>query len=375
MPGAAEPRSVRLMGGTYRAIAGRRYRRARRLHHERHGVVAVIGTLLALLVFFALFGIFLTQYVPLWMTDNEALLTAQAATSFASYKSSVDEQYSLDGPQSYGTPFTISSQGVPLIAQPTQGALAFLPNTCPLGFWTHGGTYSGNGAGNTATKQYGQPVSPGYCVFVNVTESIGPGGTGSYSQSVASGVLELILPNRYYTPETFYFEDDAVIQSQSTGYQIMAFPPPLNITTNAGNTSISDSFLQQYGNSSTATGQGSEEVYSHLRYSQVVSSNGGSSLTPFWYTFEIGTQYPCAWDSYLYHVVSQSGLASSGYNLTNMFSALPPTDTLSSVFPGSPQSCFNTNGATTILSFSVSAVNFATLYQAGIQVGIGVGST
>ena len=365
MSGAVRPRPVRLMGGTNSSTTGRRYRRARRLRHEQHGVVAVIGTLLALLVFFALFGIFLTQYVPLWMTDNESQLTAQAATSFASFKSSVDAQYTLNGPQSYGTPFVISSQGVPLIAQPTQGALVFLPSTCPGGFH-----FKGDGLGGNATN-YGQPVNPPYCVFVNVTESIGPGGGASYSQSIPSGILQLLLPNRYYTPETFYYEDDAVIQSQSSGYQIMAFPPPLNVSTIGGNTTVSDSFLQLYGNASTVVGQGSEEVYSHLRFSQLVTSNGGPSLTPFKFTFEIGTQYPCAWSPYLFHVVNTSGLAPSGYALMNTFQGTP-TIPLSSAFPGS---CFNINGATTILSFSILSVNYARLYQAGIQVGIGVGST
>lgn len=346
------------MGGANSSTAGRRYRRARRLRHEDRGVVAVIGTLLALLVFFALFGIFLTQYVPLWMTDNEALFTAQAATSFAQFKGSVDTQYALHGPQSYGTPFTISSQNVPLIAQPTQGTLDFLPSTCPAGFYSPSSSPVGH------SGDYGKPIRPAYCVFANVSESIGPGGTQSYSQEIASGTLQFLLPNRYYTPETFYYEDDAVIQSQSSGYQIMAFPPPLNISVVGSNTTVSDTLLQLYGNSSSVVGQGSSEVYSGLRFSQFVTSNGGSARTPFTFTFTIGTQYPCAWSPYLYHVLSLSGLASSSYTLTN----------ISAVFPGSPASCFNVNGATTILSFTISAVNYAQLYLAGVQVSMGIGS-
>ena len=356
------------MGATSSWTAGRRYRRARRLRRDRHGVVAVIGTLLALLVFFALFGIFLTQYVPLWMTDNESQLTAQASTSFATFKSAVDAQYTLNGPQSYGSPFVISSQAVPLIAQPTQGSLVFLPSTCPGGFFVKGVTPGWNATNN------GQPVNPAYCMFANVTETIGPGGSGLYWQSIASGALQLTLPNRYYTPENFFFEDDAVIQSQSSGYQIMAFPPPLNVSNLGGNTTVTSSFLQLYGNASTVIGQGSEEVYSHLRYSQTVISNGrisGSSFTPTKFTFVIGTQYPCAWSPYLYKVVTSSGVAAGNYALSTSFDSLTTTP-LSATFPGS---CFNPNGATTLLSFSISGVDYATLYQAGIQVGLGVGST
>jgi hypothetical protein len=262
----------------------------------------------------------------------------------------------------------ISSQGVPLIAQPTQGSLAFLPSTCPGGFFTKGVTLGWNVTNN------GQPVNPSYCVFVNVTETIGPGGSGPYSQSIATGVLELTLPNRYYTPETYYFEDDGVIQSQSNGYQIMAFPPPLNVSNLGGNTSVTTSQLQLYGNASTVIGQGSEEVYSHLRYSQSVVSNGrlvGSTFTPTKFTFVIGTQYPCAWSPYLYKVVTTSGVPAANYTLSTSFDSHTTTP-LSAAFPGS---CFNINGATTLLSFSISNVDYATLYLAGIQVGLGVGST
>jgi hypothetical protein len=356
------------MGGTSSSSAGRRYRRARRLRREQHGVVAVIGTLLALLVFFALFGIFLTQYVPLWMVDNESQLAAQAATSFAQLKSGIDSQYTLGGPQTYGSPFVISSNGVPLIAQPTQGTLVFLPSTCPGGFYTKGIT-----TGWTAADS-GQPVNPAYCVFVNITESIGSGGSGPVYQSIPTGTLELSLPNRYYTPENFYFEDDAVIQSQSTGYQVMAFPPPLNITNFAGNTSVSTSLLQLYGNASTVTGQGSEEVYSNLRYTQTLVSDGrtvGTTFTPTKFTFVIGTQYPCAWSPYLYNVITTSGVPSSNYNLTTTFAGHATTP-LSAVYPNS---CFTTNGATTVLSFSINAVDYATLYLAGIQIGMGIGGT
>jgi hypothetical protein len=163
------------MGATVSSRSGRRYRRARRLRGGKRGVVAVIGTLLSLLVFFALFGIFLTQYVPLWMTDNEAEFTNAAAASFITLKGGIDYQYALGVPPVLGTAFTISSQGVPLIAQPTEGALTFLPNQCPGGFFARGVT------GATAAN-YGQPANPAYCVFQNQSMSVGPGGSGRYSQ-------------------------------------------------------------------------------------------------------------------------------------------------------------------------------------------------
>jgi hypothetical protein len=355
------------MGGTASWKAGRRYRRARGLRANERAVVAVIGTLLALLVFFALFGIFLTQYVPVWMTDNEAYFTAQASTSFAQFKSSVDAQYALGGPEVYGTPFTLASAAVPLIAQPTQGTLDFIPNTCPAGF--HSPTNTGSGP----TAYYGTPRNPLFCVFVNVTESYGPGGIVGYSQSVPEGVLQFTLPNRYYSPEEFYMEDDAVIQSQSGIYQLMAIPPPLNFTQIGTNTSVSDSFVQFYGNASSVVGQGSEEVYSHLRYSQYVTSNGAlvtGVQTPLSFTFTIGTQWPCAWSTYLYHVLTTSGLPSGNVSYSIPFQGNTTTP-IANVFSGS---CTNYASSTTVLGFQVRGVDWATMYLAGIAIGMGVGS-
>jgi hypothetical protein len=349
------------MGGESSATAGRRYRRSRR--RGRRGVVAVIGTLLALLVFFALFGIFLTQYLPLWMTDNESQFSAAAAASFAQFKSAVDTQYALGGPQTYGVPFTLSSNSVPLLAQPTQGTLTFLPQSCSSGFYTS--TTTGHN-----TTNLGQPLSPTACTFLNVTDAPGPGGVAYSTQAIPAGVLQFALPNRYYTPETFYFEDDAVIQSQSSGYQIMTVPPPLNLTHIGTNTTITTSFLQLYGNSSSVIGQGSEDVYSHLRYSQYVGSNGGTpTVSDTTFTFEVGTEYPCAWSNFLYNLVkNQSGVPSAQYNLHPIkmtgYSGIPYTG-----------SCFNSAGVTTVLAFTVTSVSYLEMYLAGVQLTLGVGGS
>jgi hypothetical protein len=343
------------MGGTLNRSASRRYRRARRLARSRGGVVAVVGTLLALLVFFALFGIFLTQYLPLWMTDNESDFTAQADASFALFKSNVDSQYQFPGasPTTLGTPFQVSSQGIPLLAQPTEGTLIFLPSTCAGGFIT-----------SHVAGTVGQPVNPGQCVFANITLSNGPGGSGFYSQRIATGTLEMILPNRYYTPETFYFEDDAVVQSQSGNYQVLAINPPFNATeTTGGNLTVTSTMLQLYGNASTFIGQGSQDVYSHYRYSQYVTSNGvyapgNASQIPFVYTYEMGTQYPCAWSTFLTQMMKVSGIPAASY-----------------VFTPYSGSCLNPFGTTTILTLKIYNVDYAAFYYAGVQISLGIGGT
>jgi len=349
------------MGGTVAFRAARRYRRAHRLRSGKRGVVAVIGTLLSLLVFFALFGIFLTQYVPLWMTDNEGQFSSAAATSFLELKSGIDTQYTLGGPPSLGTPFTMSSQGIPLMAQPTEGTLNFLPTTCPAGFW-------GKGMAQLPAPSYiGQPKNGSYCVFENQSLSIGPGGSKPFYQSAATGVLQMLLPNRYFSAETFFYENDGVVQTQSGGFQVMAFAPPFNVTRLAGNTTVSSSFLELFGNETTVITQGSASVYSHLRFSQFVTSSGTVASPSFTYTFEVGTLYPCAWARYLQAEMNVSGVPTSQYNWSN-----PATHSATVPYTGS---CFNPTSTTTIIALNLKAVNYATMFYAGVQLTIGVGSS
>jgi hypothetical protein len=350
------------MGERRLGRSGRRFRRTRRLTRERRGVAAVVGTLLALLVFFALFGVFLTQYLPLWMTDNEAQFSSQVEASFAQFKSDVDTQYVLGAPPTYGQPFPLSSQSVPLLSQPTQGVLSLAPPSCPTGF-----------------NPNGTPVTPTQCAFerisLNVSSSTVTTQNHPYLVSVASSVLKMSLPNRYYTPETYYLEDDAVVQVQPGGHQLLAIPPPLNATDAAGNLSISASFLVMYGSPATITGQGSENVYSGLLFSQTVSSAGRflyqakstspATSLPFTLVYQIGTQNVCAWYSYLSNFTAMSGLPSSAAKLTvNYASSFTPTAAI----------CYDSSGETYVLTLTFSNVHYATFYYAATLVSLGVGA-
>ncbi|HXY47047.1 MAG TPA: hypothetical protein VEK13_04015 [Thermoplasmata archaeon] len=337
--------------------------------------MAVIGTLLALLVFFALFGIFLTQYVPLWMTDNEAQFTAQAGTSFAQLKSFVDSQYLLGGPSVYGTSFTLSSQGVPLIAQPTQGSLVFTPTACPGGFYAHG-------IKGAKVSNYGQPVNSTFCDFENITLSSGPGGSGYFSDHAATGILQMTLPNRYYSGQTYYFEDDAVIQSQGGAYELVAIAPPFNVTTVAGNTSLTTSFLQVTGNASTIVAQGTQQVFSHLKFSQTLQSvgrivNGAVAPHSLNATFEIGTPNPCAWQNFLESMMNTSGLGRPNlhptYGTPSYNWTIPGTANVS--VPAPSPICSSAAGFTTIIALNLNSVNFATVFYAGVQLTLGLGGT
>jgi hypothetical protein len=119
-------------------------------------------------------------------------------------------------------------------------------------------------------------------------------------------------------------------------------------------------------------------VYSHLRYSQLVTSNGklnGATgiYTPFTLKYEIGTQYPCAWGTYFNNLIyNASGLPSSSFTLT---AGLYSSATHPHYFMTQGASCTSSVGSTSVLTVSVNNVNFAQVYIAGVQIGIGVGAT
>ena len=262
------------MGGNLRRYGGRHYRRRRRFRGSSRAVVSVVGTLLALLVFFALFGVFITQYVPLWMTDNEAAFTGQTQASFATLKSNIDLQVALGAPPSYGTPFAMSSQGIPLLAQPTGGILNFNPKT------------------------------PG--LFANVSFTPGPGNAARFYQNMSLGTLTMVLPNRYFATQTFSLEDDAVVQAQTPTQQLVAYPPSLNINVTGSQVGVTLSLIQLLGNSTQAISTGTQEVFSHYVLTQKYSNN--ATIRPISATFLLGTEFPCAWYTFFSGQLQKSGI-------------------------------------------------------------------
>ena len=309
------------MGVHFVRNAGRRYRRSRRLRGSKRGVVSVVGTLLSLLVFFSLFGIFLTQFVPLWMVDNESQFTAQTQASMANLKANMDAQAAFNGPGIYATPFTMSSQGVPLIAQPTAGIMNF------------------------------NSVQPG--VYVNISMAVGPGGGKPFWQNFSIGTLTMTLPNRYYSSQIFSLENDAVIQSQADTQQIVAFPPAISITSQGASWSVTMMLAQMYGNATQSISSGTQEVYSHWISIQSFTSTGAGGA-PFNAGFRLGTHFPCAWATYLNNTVVRAGLPAAHFTLT-------------------PSTCLASNGKAKMVNLSFLNISSFTLLLAQYSIVVGVG--
>jgi hypothetical protein len=300
-------------------IGGRCYRRRRRLSHQREGVVAVVGTLLSLLVFLALFGIFITQFLPLWMDENEAQFTGQTQASFADLKSNIDLQATLGAPAVMATPFVMASEGVPLLAQPTPGVLSFIP------------------------------AQPG--VYANVSVIPGPAGSQPLYQNYSLGVVQMTLANRYYSPQTFEFEDDAVIQSQSAVSQLVLYPPGLAINATGTQVGVTLSLLQLAGNASQTVSTGTQEVYSHYLFTQSYTSNASTNIVHA--VVKIGTYFPCAWVTFLTNVFGSAG---AGAHLVV-----------------TPSTCTAATATPALVTATISTLASFTLVVAEAQIVVGVG--
>ncbi len=340
------------MGVRRLARSRRGFRHSRDLRGEQRGVAAVVGTLLSLLVFFALFGIFLTQYVPIWMTQNETQFSNEAQASLATLKSDVDEQYALGGPPTYAVPFTMSSEGIPLIAQPTQGSLQFLPG-CP--------------AGSPKTS----------CLYQSLSYVRNATSGASLSENVPTYYLKMNLPNRYYTPITYFFEDDALVSIQPGGHQLMLVPPPLNVSSTPGNVSVQSSYLILGSTSASYTAPGSKDVYTTLASHSKITSTGRFANVPgcgnpcFDVTLTFSVYGVCAWYSYLYGLMNASGIPEASYSADSASFTLTgnwSTPQAPSVPPTVAHVCRPSVSSTYVVTLVVYNVNYASSFLAQDQI-------
>ncbi len=228
-----------------------------------------MGTLLALLVFLSIFGIFVTEYLPLWMTDNESAFGVTVANQFGQIDEEMGSLYlaaqSANGQSHFAAanPVTMSSASVPIFTQPTYGVLSF------------------SGSAYPAT------------LYANATFDL-QGHRGQSSVVATSGALQMALKNRYYVPLTYSLEDGAVVSSQSASQQSLIFDPSV-ITNSSGSASTLDlTLFSVYGNTTTATSTGTQQVYT--TYITSSTYQGANSGTPVWLNFT--TLNPCAWFQY-----------------------------------------------------------------------------
>lgn len=301
-----------------------RHARSRSLRHSKRGVAAVIGTLLSLLVFLSIFGIFITQYLPIWMTDNEASYATTVQTQFGTLKHDIDVLTLENIPgRAVSDPITMQSASIPVFATPTQGQLALAP--------VHG-------------------------VYLNVSFSLP--GVPKFFQNYSSYDLTMTLPDRYYVPVTYAFEDDAVISIQGAptdvAGQVMDFDPSVIANTTSTPTGslthVSLSLFSLYGNTTRGGQSGTQEIYATLLSTQTYTPTPRTGLN-----IVQATDYPCAWSRFWNSSFQTPGLGFSLYPL--------------------PQTACKTNpSGPTIVRVSLTSVTSMQVIVAAIGMSVGIGN-
>jgi hypothetical protein len=300
--------------------------------------VAVVGTLLSLLVFLSLFGTFLTFYLPLWMSDNEATFTGNIATSLAELQSNMVLQAETGNPPILSTPFTMSSASVPLLSIPTTGTLAFLPRT------------------------------PGAIVSLSIPNFLT--SNTPYKQTFGGnlGTLQLVLPNRYYSPTTFQLEDGAIIQSQSTTNQVVAYPPIFELEKIGSVLDLTLMLTQMYGNATRLTSPGTIEVYSTLLGTTQTLKNNDTGAVQALY-LNVTSHFPCAWSTFFTQsraVANVSATAASGSPYMLVTYPSPPD-------PVGFQPCATSSTNAETIEVYIADIATVTLVLANFQVSAGIG--
>jgi hypothetical protein len=289
--------------------------------------VAVVGTLLSLLVFLSLFGTFLTFYLPLWMSDDEADFTAGVATSLAELQSNMQLQAQTGNPPILSTPFTMSSDSVPLLSVPTTGTLAFLPRT------------------------------PG----ANVTLSIPNFLTANtpYKQTFGGslGTMLISLPNRYYSATNFQLEDGAVIQSEGDTNQLIAFPPIFQLQKIGASLDLTLMLTQIYGNATRLTSPGTIQVYSELLGdTQTLKNNNTAAVAQLY--LNMSTHYPCAWSTFFTQARTVANVSGAQMTMTYSSGYTP---------------CTVTGGLAKTIHVYITNIATVTLILANFQLSAGIG--
>lgn len=309
----------------------RRSRYIRRLRHGRRGVAAVVGTLLALLVFLSIFGIFLTDYLPLWMTDNEETYSVTVANQFGNILNTMSSLY-LSGRSGFAVsdPVTTQSSSVPVFAQPTDGVLNFFENPS---------------------------------LYTNFTFFL-QGTSSRFSQNLTTtGGLTDNLGDRYFVPITYILQNGAVIQQQSSSSvsQLILFPPSIVANYSGTQASLSLTYFASYGNGTSAVTPGTEQVYVSFDSSQTYPGLAG---TPVYLNFT--TDYACAWSTYWNSTFAS--LNSTGFP--------HPVGRTLHLSPVPAQACSGASQYSGLNAIRVyfPAIQYFTLTVASFNIGIGIGT-
>lgn len=244
---------------------------------DEDGVAATVGTIMSILVFLTFMGVFTSQIVPAWMSDNESMHMTEAIQQIVSLKSNIDGliadySNSLLASTPIVVPVTLSSPGIPVFAGPTAGILSFLPETI-----------SGRPSFNSS--------------FTSGDLEANDGHTG--------GELRLYSPNRYYVEQSIIYEGGAVIVNQSDGEFIIS-GIGLSVAEYAGGKVVQMTQISMVGLNRTVGGIGAKMVNANLLFASTMEyeSPAGDEVT-----ITIATKHGNAWVNYFRKALNSTSSA------------------------------------------------------------------
>ncbi|MFO7619174.1 MAG: hypothetical protein R6W91_05910 [Thermoplasmata archaeon] len=267
------------------------------------GVASTVGTIMAMMVFLSALSMFTSQYIPVYMEENEASHMSEAYGQFAALKQAVDLQIlagTIQGtsPVQMFSPIKLGAPGIPMFASPTPGYLST-----------------------------GRLDS-----YNNVSFSFKTNATISHDVKYETGgSISLYVANRYYIPQELAYENDALILKQSDGQYMKAMPQFKATLVGIGNNGtylydISYTLVDMRGLDSNYVGFGTRGVQTTLKSvttTTFTNLTGEAGLAAYDSLFiKQRTWYPTAWNSSFNQILREMPL--SYYNIT--LNKLPNND-------------------------------------------------
>jgi len=268
------------------------------------GVASTVGTIMAMMVFLAALSMFTSQYVPVWMEENEASHMAVAYSQFAALKQALDMQVlagTIQGTANVEmfSPLKLGAEGIPMFAAPTPGYLLISRSSSydNVSFSYHGsiGNFTGNHSKNTG------------------------------------GTIKLNVANRYYIAQELAYENDALILKQSDG-QYMKATPQFTVTRIGLNLyQISYMQVDLRGDDVNYVGFGTRGIKSIMKststttFTNLTDENfdGTQAMYPF-LNITHTTLYGQAWNNSFNQTLSSAGLNWGwDYNITTTQKPIP----------------------------------------------------
>lgn len=246
---------------------------------DNEGVASTVGTIMALMVFLAFLSMFTSQYVPVWMEENEATHMDIVYGQFANLKQSADIQIQAglilgsSQVQIY-SPVKLGANGIPMFAAPTASYLS-----------VH------------RTSSYDN-VS--FC-FGTASGSIG------HQESYTGGTITMHAPNRYYVDQELAYENDALILKQPDG-EYMKANAQFIVNPSGSNYQISYTQVDIRGDDSSFVGTGTRGVETTLKAASTTTfTNLTNGIHPYLYINHT-TWYENAWNTSFNQTLTNAGM-------------------------------------------------------------------